>query len=192
MNYSFSSSGTGEPVTLAEAKAQMRVLHATEDDLITRLIAAASRHIESRTGRSLVKRTFTYQCDGFPACGGIGLPRPPVIAIASVAYVDESGATRTLDAARYQLVMGPLECEIVPTVGGAWPATSRARRSVTVTYTAGYGDDSTAVPQDIRNAILMLIQHWYDHRSAVTEGSAVVTPFAVEALIGPYMMTGWI
>lgn len=193
MDYGFSSEGDGEPVGLDEAKAHLRVLHTSEDALISAYIAAASRHVESRIGRNLVNREMTYERDGFPACrGSIVLPRPPVAEITSVSYIDASGAEQTMAPETYILVKSPVECELAPALGVSWPATSKQRRSVTVVYSSGYGEDDSTVPDDIKNAILLLVQHFYEHRSAVTEGSAVVTPLAVEALLGPHMTTGWI
>ena len=40
---------------------------------------------------------------------------------------------------------------------------------------------------ETRQAILMLVTHWFEHRSAITIGEApVVTPQGVHALIAPY------
>lgn len=193
MDYGFTSEGDGDPVTLEEAKGHLRALHSSEDNLISRFISAASRHVEGRIGRSLVNRTMTYQRDGFPACrASIVLPRPPVSEVTSVSFIDQNGAAQTMASGDYLLVKSPVECELSPALGVSWPATSKQRRSVTVVYKSGFGDDGSEVPEDIKNAILLLVQHFYEHRSAVTEGSAVVTPFAVEALLGPHMTTGWI
>lgn len=177
------------PVSLVEAKAHLRVEHGSEDSLITRLISAASLHVENRIGRSLVERDITLKCDGFPR-KEIRLPRPPVRSITSVKYVDGAGFEITLDPSAYVLLPSFVECFLGPT--RPWPITSRSPRSVTVIYKAGYGADPADVPEDIRSAILLLVQHFYEHRSAVTEGSAVVTPMAVEALLEPHMTTGWI
>ena len=51
-----------EPVSLAEAKAHLRVGHADEDGLIGALIAAARRLAESQTGLCLVAEP--WECFG--------------------------------------------------------------------------------------------------------------------------------
>jgi uncharacterized phiE125 gp8 family phage protein len=43
------------------------------------------------------------------------------------------------------------------------------------------------VPQPLRLALRLLVTHWYEHRSAVTVGSAAeTTPLAYRELIAPY------
>lgn len=184
-------SGGLDPVTLAEAKGQMRVLHSNEDADITRMISAASRHVENRIGRNLVKRTVTYRRDGFPYFGAaIVLPRPPVISITSVEFADTQGNTIALGTDDYVLLPGPVEYRLgcIKT----WPQALRGRLSVTIVYESGYGAAASDVPEDLRHAVLLLVQHFYAHRSAVMEGPAVVTPMAVDALIEPHKTTGWI
>ncbi|ADJ24768.1 phiE125 gp8 hypothetical protein [Hyphomicrobium denitrificans ATCC 51888] len=191
MDYSFTVSGGSDPVTLAEAKAQMRVLHSNEDALIERIISAASRHVENRIGRNLVKRTVTYKREGFPRGGvPVVLPRPPVISITSITFVDPKGDTITLSPNDYFLAASLIEYWVLPKT--AWPLAARGIPSVTIVYESGYGAMDSDVPEDLRHAVLLLVQHFYAHRSAVMEGPAVVTPMAVDALIEPHKTTGWI
>jgi len=54
--------------------------------------------------------------------------------------------------------------------------------TVKVNYVAGYGA-ATAVPQTIKQAMLMLIAHWFENREAVgTVGGPV--ELATKALLG--------
>lgn len=180
------------PVSLAVAKAHLRVLHANEDTLIGALIAVATEHIEHRLSRSLVTRTLTLALDAFP-CGQspLTLRAPPVSAVASFKYWPVSGAEITFGSDDYQLVRGGLVCELSPAPGVSWPATSERRRAVTVEYIAGYGN-AAAVPKAIVHAILLLVEHLYQNRSAVADVQKITVPLAVESLLGPHTTTGWI
>jgi uncharacterized phiE125 gp8 family phage protein len=183
---------SGAPVTLEEAKAHLRVLHGSEDALITRFVSAATSHVELWIGRSLVTRTLLLKRDDFPRRGGaIPLPYPPVAAVASVTYKAVDGSEQTLAAEAYHLVSSRTSAELVPSGNSAWPAIAFGRLNVTIEYTAGYGA-AAAVPEDIRNAVLLLIEHFYSNRGAVADTSKVVVPMAVEALLGPHRTHGWI
>ena len=53
--------------------------------------------------------------------------------------------------------------------------------------TAGYGASSVDVPAPLRQAALMLVAHWYEHRGVVGHDQAGnVPPQGFEALIAPY------
>lgn len=181
------------PLSLAETKAHLRVLHSSEDTLIERLIKAATAHVEHVTGRALITRITRISFDGFPRHRApIALLRPPVIAVTAFSYVDPAGDDITLTSDDYEIARSAVVVELSPKPGVNWPVTSKSRRSVSVTFTAGYGATAADVPEDLRNAILLLVEHFYYHRSAVTEGALNVTPMAVGSLLGPHMTTGWI
>ena len=47
-----------------------------------------------------------------------------------------------------------------------------------IDFTAGYGSSGVDVPQPLRQAIRLLVTHWYEHRSAVGDNDdAAATPF---------------
>ena len=79
-----------EPMTLAEAKLHLRVDGTDEDDLITALIVAARRRAEHLLTRALITQTWELTLDEFPAAD-IQLPKPGVLSIVSVKYLDSAG-----------------------------------------------------------------------------------------------------
>jgi uncharacterized phiE125 gp8 family phage protein len=121
------------PLSLAEAKAHLRVDHADEDGLITALIEAATRHLDGRDGilnRALVTQDWEYRIAAFPACGAIKLPFPPLQSVTAVSYVDAAGAVQTLPSSDYVVDTATYEGQIRRAFGIAWPA-MRFRRSAT-------------------------------------------------------------
>ena len=64
-----------EPVSLAEAKAQMRVDTSYDDTIIGTLITTARRSVEIITGQKLITQTWKYYLDRFP--GNYGDFPPP-------------------------------------------------------------------------------------------------------------------
>jgi uncharacterized phiE125 gp8 family phage protein len=183
----------GQPVTLAEAKAQCRVDHSDEDALLTSLIAAAVAHLDGYggvLGRAILTQTWRQDFDGFAGVGDLRLRLPmPAASVASVTYVDAEGQTQTLASGLYALRRDAVGSFVEPAYGEGWPATRSQTASVSVTFTAGYGG-AADVPQPIKQAILLLVGHWYANREAVTSDPATPLPLGVEALIAPRRVVG--
>ena len=74
-----------EPVSLAQAKAWLRVESGNdEDDLITALIQAARVRCEWHTGRAFVTQGWTLWLDGI-GDGLVSVPLPPLASVSAVA-----------------------------------------------------------------------------------------------------------
>jgi uncharacterized phiE125 gp8 family phage protein len=176
-------------VSLAEAKAHLRVLHDEDDDYITALIAQATEHLEGRNGivgRAMVTQSWEYRIDAFPSCNRIELPMPPLQTVASIKYIDSDGVEQTLATSVYAVDTGTLVGQVRLKYGQSWPATRAEEFAVRITFTAGYGAAS-AVPAPLKAAMKLLIGHWYVNRDMgmdLPQGA----PFAIEALITPYRL----
>jgi len=170
---------TTEPVTLAEAKVQLRVDGTDDDDRITALIAAVREYVEVATGRALVTQTWTLVVDGFPG-GGFEIPKPPLKSLTQITYVDVDGVTQTLSTDVYVVTQptGPRAASgrVDLAYAQAWPATKAEVGAVSVTFDAGYGA-ADAVPDGLKQAMLLLIREWFDG----TDNSGVSK--AVESLM---------
>jgi len=162
-----------EPVSLTEAKLHLRVDGNDENTLVTALIAAARQEAESYTRRALVTQTWRYTCDRLAAT--VTLPHQPLQSVTSIAI---DGVT--LAASNY---------EVDTSTGRVKPLSGYAAEGIggiAITYVAGYGAASD-VPQALRQAMLLMIGHWYEHREAVITGPiATELPLAARALLAPY------
>jgi uncharacterized phiE125 gp8 family phage protein len=169
-----------EPITLAEAKLHLRVDHSEEDALVSALIAAARTDAENRLQCTLITSGWTLTLDGFGSLQT--LPMAPILAVASVAYVDAAGTTQTLPGAAYRLDAPAALLQPVD----AWPATQADRsNAVTITYTAGYGPAAADVPAPIRQWLLLAIGDMYANRERSAERPKVPQGFA-DSLLDPY------
>ncbi len=175
------------PVTIDEARAHCRVDHTEEDELLFRLVEAATAHLEGPAGilgRSLVTQTWRVDVACFSS--EFRFPLAPIQSIVSVEYYEPVGsAYTTLDGLNYRLGVdgrGPI-LELAS--GSYWPAVATRGDAVRVTYVAGYGS-ALAVPAALKHAILLLVGHWYNVREAVTIGNITTVPLTVDALVAPY------
>lgn len=178
-----------EPVTLAEAKLFCRIdPDITEEDaLIGNLIAAAREQAETHTGRAFAVQTLRYTIDGFPNCATIKLPRAPLIDVASIKYDDSDEVEQTLPVSEYTVRISQAPGSVYNSEG--WPATTGAPGSVRIEYDCGYdpaGVESEVTPKRAIQAILFLVNHFYENRDTVIIGSiTAVLPYSVQNLLHP-------
>jgi uncharacterized phiE125 gp8 family phage protein len=183
-----------EPVTASEAKSHLRVDTTADDTLIGTLITAARQHVENHLRRALITQTWELVMDAFPAGDVIRLPRPPLVSVTSIKYTDVAGSESTFSSAAYVVDTDSTKGRVVLKSGESWPSdTLAAANGVRVRYVAGYGS-AAAVPNPIRQAVLLLIGTLYENRESVLVAQGVTVaqlPFGVEALLMPYRIFGW-
>lgn len=174
------------PVTLAEAKAHLRVDTTTDDSYVAALVNAATEYAETYCGESFIHRRLRMRMDFFPV--EIELPRPPMAAsgtatAVTITYTLANGSTATLAADRYRVDRDSTPGVLRFPYGGSWPEHRSDYNAVTVEWWAGRGADGTAVPQRVKNAILWLVGLWYERRMAADNLQANEIPFGVKALL---------
>ena len=141
------------PVTLAEAKEHLRILHDDLDNEVQAALDAAVEWCESTTGRALrVSHTLTQKYRSWP-CSPVQFDRQPVSAISGVTYYDAAGDAQTLATSNYRLqsstkAAGYLEFDD----SFSAPSLDERDDAVTITYTAGYAS-LAAVPTEAKYAI---------------------------------------
>ncbi|MBY6275383.1 head-tail connector protein [Symbiobacterium thermophilum] len=171
-----------EPVSLEEAKAHLRVDGNHDDALIAALITAAREYAEGYQQRAFVTQTLELTLDCFPASGEIELPRPPIQRVESITCTLADGSTMTVDPDTY-LLDAP-SGRLALAYGASWPNVTLAPiGGVTIRYVAGYGDPSK-VPAKVKQAILLIVGHWYANREDAVVGTVITRlPMAAEALL---------
>lgn len=151
-----------EPVSLAQAKLQCRVIGTDEDDTLDLYIASARSHAEAYCGVAFAERTVVAHCDSFADLAR--LPFAPVNSVTSIEYVDPGGSTQTLLASVYELRADNLESAVVLKPGQAWPGIQQGSR---VTVTASVG---AAPPDEVIHAMLLFIADSFDRREHAKAG----------------------
>lgn len=144
-----------------------------EDEKIAKLIETAYRRAERVTQRALAPQTWTLNLDRFPLCGEIVLPKPPLISVESIVYVDDDGVEQTWSDALYTVVApsGPYAAKgrILPAYDESWPTTRCVPNAVQVTFRCGYSDGGSPehheIPEDIQHGMLLVIGELYKQTS---------------------------
>lgn len=159
---------SAEPVSLAEAKAFLRLDHTLDDALVTSLIVSARTWVEQYTRRAVASQTLRAVWEG-ELDSPLPIPRPPFTSAVEAAYrVDAEASEDTFTPSI--LTHG----EPATLVVSSLPALGEGGY-LRLDYTAGY----STTPEPIRTAIMLAVQAAYD------EGLYEL-PASARALLDPY------
>jgi uncharacterized phiE125 gp8 family phage protein len=177
-------------LTMQEVKNRIKVEMTDQDDdeFIMLLIGATQGHAEDVTRRQFVEATFTYTIDAFPSGDEIELPKPPLVSVTSVKYIDTSGVQQTFSSGNYDTITDQEPGFIRLGYNKEWPSTRDQPDAVEVIFKAGYGTQSS-VPAELKCAMGMHLGHHYDHRKSVEIGQGITmveVPQGYEDLIYPF------
>lgn len=161
-----------EPITLAEAKAWLRVTSTVEDTLITSLIEACRDIIEQRLEVKFVTQTIEQRLDVLPFHNRyITLDYNPVVSISSLQYVNSSGSTATFNSNNYELDNTSAQARLYLKENATWPTVGLTPNAITITYVAGYGGASN-VPGRFKQILKHLVGWSYENRMNPVEERA--------------------
>jgi uncharacterized phiE125 gp8 family phage protein len=171
------------PITLAEAKSQMRIESSDDDAYITRLIAAAVTYTDARgvLGRAIITQKWAQSFHEHDT--RVYLKIIPAKTLTAVKYYDTNNVLQTAITADYMLVANDDWAYVEPVKGKVWPITYDRPDAIRLEFEAGYGPATTDVPQTVRHALLLLVAHWYENREESAEKAPTSIPFGFEALL---------
>jgi uncharacterized phiE125 gp8 family phage protein len=174
-----------EPVSVAEAKDHLNIVDdETKDVLIASYIRSARAFVESESGCIFVRRQFVESFNRWTKY--LSLSRRPLISVDGVDYTDLSGVPQTVNSADYYTMLGLRRIAPVST----WPHLGNGG-AISVRYTAGFLEGEQVAELELgRQAILLLVAHWFENRETVSIGNTVTTevPYAVRALVDQFRL----
>lgn len=180
-----------EPILLSEAKLFLRVEGTEEDTLITELITTAREYCENNQNRAYITQIWELALDRFPCCDFIELAKGRLQSVESVKYYDTNNVE--YEFSDYNVDDYDVIGKVVLKHSKTWPSlTLRSVNGVIVRFTVGYGDNASDVPLRMKQAMYMLISHWYENREATGERFVPKEiDFAVTALLSQEKLVRW-
>lgn len=170
---------TDQPITWTQVQQQLR-LQGLDDDaefVAGTIIPAVTDRGEMATQRAFLPQTWDYVLDAFPIENYIEIPKPPLISITYVQYVDMLGVTQTWDPSKYlvQAPVGP-RCargRIALPFASVWPIAIPQMGAVTIRFQAGYAD-VPSLPPLLVAGMLMDAGRLYEYREAIVVDNRAV------------------
>lgn len=173
-----------EPLTVAAAKAHLRVTHDGEDALIGDLLRAAREEVERQTGLALIAQGWRLVLDDWPADGLVTLGRHPVRAVEAVTVYDDAGEPAVVPATSYRVDALSRPARVLVTER---MAVGSALNGIEIDFSAGYGEAGTDVPDGLKRAMLLLVAHWFEFRGALPPDMQPASfPAGFDRLLAPF------
>jgi len=199
-----------EPVSEAEALAHARIDSDEELALLHGHLRSARHMVENWTGRALISQGWRWMLDGWPGAVSqdwwdgvrdgaitvgkpryIELPKAPLISVTAVTLFNDADQGTVWSAANYFVDNASAPGRLVLRNAASTPLPQRAANGLQIDFTCGYGPAPGDVPAPLRQAVLMLMAHYFENREVLQSGdSAPVLPIGVHALLAPYRMMG--
>jgi len=176
------------PVPIREFAAHLRLAEGFADDtpedaLLDLYLRNATAAVETRLAQTLIRRSFTLELGAWNRNGQLVLPVGPVAAIDSLRFLGADGPIEG-DPTGIQVEPGRSRQRLSGAGGACLPAIPKGH-TAELGFQAGYGESWNAVPDDLRQSVLLLAAHYFENRHAEADQAAGI-PYGVLALLEPH------
>lgn len=162
------------PITIDDLKIHLRIDDDTgyEDNLLDNIIYAAIAKVESITNRKLLTQTWDYYMDSFPDVDYYKLPfgnlQTTDSDVTHIKYTDSDGTQTTMTVTTDYIVEtnGTMLGRIVLPYDTEWPSFTAYPSNPIVTRFACGWTSASAVPFEIKAAIMMICADLYTNRES--------------------------
>ena len=178
-------SAASEPVSLAEAKAHIRVSNSNEDTMISAMIESAREYCENWCGKSFAQKEVVVFISEIDDRREFDLPQNPVESVDEVVRVAQDGTETALTLNGDYFVIG-LNKKMIRTESAF---TSESTDSLKVTFTT-----KNECPPGIKHAILKIVAALWQNRSVSVESGLMDESemFNVRTILNSHKTLVWI
>lgn len=163
-------------ITIDEAREYCRIDLTYDDALVVRLVNAAAAHVERITGWATTPQSYTKLIKNIR-----DTVRLPVWPVSAVTAIDVIGTTTRSVLSDFDVDLTERPARVTPLSQSFGLDTGETLR---ITYTAG----ETDAPDDMKQAVFMLVSHWYENREAVVVGTiSAEVSLGVNQLLAPFI-----
>jgi len=156
-----------EPVKLESLKLLTHIDEDIENDILNGWIQTARIHAEDFQKRAFITQTLELSLDGFPSMP-FNIPYPRLQSLVSIKYYDFEDTENILD------IDNIIHVDTASDPGRIgfkynqyFPSTIlREMASVKIQFVAGYGDKTSDVPADVKDAIAIYASHRNENRAS--------------------------
>lgn len=160
MQYTVSSSTPITVVSLNEAKANLRITHDLQDDMIQGMVNTAVAMSENYTGRAVYERSVVATCNDF--VNNEILRETPVLGGVVITYRDTDNIIQTLDSQLYSVTESDIgEPVIFYKDITNLPSLYNSADAVRITYQIGY--NNSTVPAPYKTFVFLMVTKLYEH-----------------------------
>lgn len=154
-----------------------------QDEVLNGFLRAAIAAIESRTGKILMTRPFSWSLTFWRDRDSQVLPVAPISVVTRLTMVARDGSDTEVETTQYWLERDSQRPRL-RSVGACLPVIPQGGSAV-IGFEAGYGPAWLDLPADMRQAVLLLASHYYEYRDETSLSDGCM-PFGVSSLIERY------
>lgn len=177
---------TIEPVTLTEAKEQVRRDDTAADTFLTTAIKAARGWVEDYLSRAVLTQTWRYAQDEWT--DEMILPRSaPLQSVTWVKYYDAAGVEQTLSSSVYLVDTMSEPGRIVLAPQQSWPTIQSRPLAVSVQYVCGW-TAAADVPDQVKWAVRLKVAALDADRGDGPKAEQARAEDAAMALLAPWRL----
>lgn len=173
-----------DPISVDQVKEHLRIEHSDDDAYLTSLIDAAVNFVDvdGVLGKPIIDRKFALEFRDYPTTP-VRLPYANFKELDNIKVIQD-GTLVTQDNDDFQIGSDGDFRTVEPVKGKEWPVADDVPYAYQIVYKAGLSGNAAGVPATIKHALLLLVAHWYENRTATEATSYMPLPFGFNELIG--------